>query len=148
MNFLDFFTFTGSRDNFYGVLWSILDLEVVTGNIAIKIYSENSELRTKITRPLKVYTTVVFILLMGLALNSQFLAKHDHLHHKNPMILRMGRFQLISLTVTAVLVRVTMSSKQKKFLEVRIFVSYFLYHRLAVIKLYFILIVETQFCSF
>lgn len=119
VNFLDFFTFTGSRDNFYGILWSIFDFEVLIGNCPIKIYSENAELRTKITRATNIFTTIVFISLMSLALNSQFIAKHDHLHHKNPMILRMGKFQLTSLTVAATLVRTAMWSKQQKFLEVR-----------------------------
>lgn len=118
VNVHDIFTFTGSRDNFYGILWSFFDFEALSGNSPIKIYSENSELKAEITKATNIYSLAVFITFMSLALHSQYVTKHEHLHHRNPMILRMGMFQIISLTITAIFVRIAMWSKQQKLLEV------------------------------
>lgn len=113
--FADSFQCKVQQESFYHGVWTYMKIGSLLGQLPIALSSDKN---IKVTKLSTAYFLSLFAVFNSFALFSNLTAEHDHLHMKNPMILRVALFQVFTLSVTAVIGAVNMFYKRQDLVEV------------------------------
>lgn len=115
------------RFEFYGSIWNYFRVGYYLGFFPIEIYSENHEIKVKVSKTSTAYFLSIFLTFSILALHSHFTSNHEFQSKENPMIHRVALFQVVTLSVSGAVGAASLFFKRHEHVEVKNFM-FFLLH--------------------
>lgn len=109
--------FQGPRDSFFGSIWWHSKLLQYLGLIPLNLTSTENSIEVKEN---KTYFLKVFIANAIFVSYSYIHMKHDHLKQKNPVMLHITNWLLVTISSTAVVGTINIFMKREEFRMVRV----------------------------
>lgn len=105
---------------FYGSIWNYYRVGYYLGFFPVEIYSENHEIKVKVSKTSTAYFLSIFLTFSILALHSHFTTSHDFQSKENPMIHRVAFFQVVTLSTSGAVGALSLFFKRHEHVEVGI----------------------------
>lgn len=120
MTFAAVLDLSDHKFEFYGSIWNYFRLGYYLGFFPVEIYSENHEIKVKVSKTSSAYFLSIFLTFAILALHSHFTTSHDFQSKENPMIHRVAFFQVVTLSCSGAVGAASLFFKRHEHVKVGI----------------------------
>lgn len=100
---VEIFRYVGPKNSYYSSIWYCLRICQFLGQLPIEVSSTPDKVNVSASKKSKIYFCLLLIVSTSYVCFAHLYMSHDHLKHKNPVIVSVAFFQIRSISLTAII---------------------------------------------